>query len=79
MFLLDYIIIVTIFLSCFFGLLRGVYHEVMSVLFLSFNFYFFRQYNYFVNFFKNSILDTFLINNILILIMIIFFLLQNIF
>ncbi|QCI17576.1 hypothetical protein D9V61_00845 [Buchnera aphidicola (Acyrthosiphon lactucae)] len=79
MFLLDYIIILTIIISVFFGLLRGFYQEIFSSFFWFFNFYFFNKYEYFSSFFINAIQNVFLKNKILILVMIVFFLLQNIF
>ncbi|QCI22625.1 hypothetical protein D9V72_00840 [Buchnera aphidicola (Macrosiphum gaurae)] len=75
MFLLDYIIIATVIVSVFFGLLRGFCQEVFSVFFWFFNFYFFNKYNYFSSFFKNAIQNVFLKDKILIFVMIIFFLL----
>lgn len=73
MFVLDYIIIATIIISFFFGLLRGLYQEIISLFFLFWNFYFFSKYNYFFDFFKNSIQSIFLTHNILIFFMICFF------
>lgn len=75
MFVLDYIIIFTIVISFFFGLLRGLYQEIISLFFLFWNFYFFSKYNYFFYFFKNSIQSIFLTHNTLIFVMIFFFLL----
>ncbi|WAI11930.1 MAG: hypothetical protein OW721_00850 [Buchnera aphidicola (Macrosiphum albifrons)] len=75
MFLLDYIIIVTVIFSVFVGLLRGFYQEIFSAFFWFFNFYFFNKYDYFSSFFKNAIQNVFLKDKILILVMIVFFLL----
>ncbi|QCI20321.1 hypothetical protein D9V67_00860 [Buchnera aphidicola (Brachycaudus cardui)] len=77
MFLIDYIIVFTVFISIFLGLSRGFLQEFISSFFWFFNFYFFYKYYYFSSFYINAFQDIFFKNKILILI-IFFFIIKKI-
>lgn len=72
MFLVDYIIITTVFISVFLGLTRGFLREFISSCFWVFTFYFFYKYYYFSSFYVDSVQNIYLKNKVAIFVVIFF-------